>query len=66
MSRTKTKTKPADPAKRARTVIWVLLGALVAAGAIWYAVFTLNKPAPVAVEPVADAQLVREDSHRVT
>ena len=66
MSQTKTKSKPADPAKRARTVIWILLGAIVAAGAIWYGVFTLNKPEPVAVQPVADAQLVREDSHRVT
>lgn len=61
-----TSTPPADPAKRARTVIWILLGVILAAGAIWYAVFTLNKPAPVAVQPVAEAQLVREDSHRVT
>jgi len=48
-----TSTPPADPAKRARTVIWILLGVILAAGAIWYAVFTLNKPAPVAVQPVA-------------
>ncbi|MEO5314366.1 thioredoxin domain-containing protein [Pseudarthrobacter sp. CC12] len=61
-----TSAAPADPAKRARTVIWILLGVILAAGAIWYAVFTLNKPAPVAVQPVADAQLVRENSHRVT
>lgn len=68
MSQTKTNPSkaPADPAKRARTLIWILLGAIVAAGAIWYAVFTLNKPAPVAVQPAAEAQLVREDSHRVT
>lgn len=67
MSQTKTKpSSSAGPAKRARIIIWILLGAIVAAGAIWYAVFTLNKPEPVAVQPVADAQLVREDSHRVT
>ncbi|MGY4544024.1 protein-disulfide isomerase [Arthrobacter sp. UYNi723] len=68
MASTKTKPTqaPADPAKRARTLIWILLAAIVAAGAIWYAVFTLNKPAPAAIPPVVDAQLVREDSHRVT
>ncbi|WP_082497483.1 thioredoxin domain-containing protein [Arthrobacter sp. Leaf137] len=68
MPQTKTAPAPAaaDPAKRARTVIWILLGAVLVAGAVWYAVFTLNKPAPVAVQPVADAQLVREDSHRIT
>lgn len=68
MSQTKTKPSPApaDSAKKARIVIWILLGAIVAAGAIWYAVFTLNKPEPVAAPPVVDVELVREDSHRVT
>ncbi|MDE8669989.1 thioredoxin domain-containing protein [Pseudarthrobacter sp. H3Y2-7] len=68
MSQNKTKSSPAaaDPARKARTVIWILLGAIVAAGAIWYAVFTFNKPEPVAVQPAADVQLVRDDSHRVT
>ena len=37
-----------------------------AAGVIWYAVFTATKPAPAALQPVSDAQLVREDSHRLT
>ncbi|WP_043434108.1 thioredoxin domain-containing protein [Arthrobacter sp. I3] len=44
----------------------MLLGAIVAAGVIWYAVFTSTKPAPPAVQQAADAQLVRQDSHRVT
>nr|WP_246857237.1 thioredoxin domain-containing protein [Pseudarthrobacter sp. NIBRBAC000502770] len=47
-------------------IIWIILGAVVAAGLIWYAVFTTTKPAPAALQPVGDAQLVREDSHRVT
>lgn len=55
-----------DPARKIRLVVWILLGTLVAAGAIWYAVFTLNKPEPVTAAPVAQAELVREDSHRVT
>ena len=42
------------------------VGVAVAAGLIWYAVFTANKPAPVAPQPAAQAQLVREDSHRLT
>jgi protein-disulfide isomerase len=67
---TQTPTKPAiapsDPAKKARLVIWVLLGVIVAAGVIWYAVFTSTKPAPAPPLPAAAAELVREDSHRVT
>ncbi|AFR31250.1 putative thioredoxin domain protein (DSBA) (plasmid) [Arthrobacter sp. Rue61a] len=55
-----------DTARKARVFIWVLLAVLVAVGAIWYTVFTLNKPAPEAAQPAAEAQLVREDSHRVT
>lgn len=55
-----------DSARRVRIVIWILLAAIVGVGVIWYAVFTANKPAPAAPLAVADAQLVREDSHRVT
>ncbi|MFJ5958229.1 DsbA family protein [Paenarthrobacter sp. NPDC092416] len=66
MSKTKTSPPPVDTAKKARVFIWVLLAVLVAVGVIWYTVFTLNKPAPAAPTPVAEAQLVREDSHRVT
>ncbi|AFR28221.1 thioredoxin domain-containing protein [Arthrobacter sp. Rue61a] len=49
-----------------RIAIWILLGAIVGAGAIWYAVLTANKPAPAAPLAAAEARLVREDSHRVT
>jgi len=66
MTRTTTAPAPPDPAKKIRLVLWILLGVIVAAGVIWYAVFTAAKPAPPAAQPVADAQLVREDSHRVT
>ena len=66
-SPTKTAPPPNDPAKKARLVIWILLGIIVAAGVIWYAVFTLSKPAPAPPpQPAAEAQLVREDSHRLT
>ena len=63
---TKTPPAPMDTAKKARIFIWVLLAVLVGVGLIWYAVFTFNKPAPTAPQPAAEAQLVREDSHRVT
>ena len=68
MTQTPTKpvSAPKDPAKKARLVIWILLGAVVAAGLIWYAVFTATKPAPPAPQTGAAAELVREDSHRVT
>lgn len=68
MTRTATKAAPPkkDAAKRARLVIWILLGVIVATGLIWYAVFTANKPAPPAPKPAASAQLVREDSHRLS
>lgn len=59
-------TKPTDPARKIRIVLWILMAALIGAGVIWYAVFTANKPAPVAAQPVSDAQLVRDDSHRLT
>lgn len=55
-----------DPAKKARRVIWILLAIIVGAGIIWFAVFTAAKPAPVEPQAAPDAQLVREDSHRVT
>ncbi|QHK20463.1 thioredoxin domain-containing protein [Pseudarthrobacter psychrotolerans] len=55
-----------DPARKIRVVLWILLGAIVGAGLIWYAVFTANKPEPDALQPVSDAQLVRDDSHRLT
>jgi protein-disulfide isomerase len=63
---TQTATAATDTAKRARTVIWILLGVIVAAGVIWYAVFSATKPAPAPPLAAADAQLVRDDSHRVT
>lgn len=63
---TKPARAPRDPAKKARIVIWILLGVIVAAGVIWYAVFSASKPAPPGPQPAADVQLVREDSHRVT
>ncbi|WP_024365438.1 DsbA family protein [Arthrobacter sp. TB 26] len=68
MTQTPTKPAPAprDPAKKARLVIWILLGVIVAAAVIWYAVFTTTKPAPAPPAPAASAELVREDSHRVT
>lgn len=65
MARTLTNTPaPSDPAKTARLVIWILLGVIVAGGVIWYAVFTATKPTPP--HAATHAQLVREDSHRVT
>ncbi|MGP4033518.1 DsbA family protein [Pseudarthrobacter sp. 1C304] len=59
-------TTPTDAARKIRRVVWIILGAVVAAGLVWYAVFTATKPQPAALQPVVDAQLVREDSHRVT
>jgi protein-disulfide isomerase len=47
-------------------VLWILIGVILGGGLIWYAVFAASKPSPEAVQPAADAQLVREDSHRVT
>ena len=67
MTTTKPVTKPTNSARKVRLVLWILLAAIVGAGLIWYAVFTANKPEPAAVQPaVVDAQLVREDSHRLT
>ncbi|MFB9653385.1 DsbA family protein [Pseudarthrobacter sp. NPDC092184] len=63
---TTTQAVPRDGAGRIRRVVWILLAVIVGAGLIWYAVFTATKPEPAAVQPVVDAQLVREDSHRLT
>jgi protein-disulfide isomerase len=53
-------------ARKVRAAIWILLAALVGAGVIWYVAVTATKPAPAAPLAAADAQLVRDDSHRVT
>jgi len=67
MTQTLTRTPArSGQAKTIRLVIWILLGVIVAGGVIWYAVFTANKPTPTPPPAAADAQLVREDSHRVT
>ncbi|MFX1822296.1 thioredoxin domain-containing protein [Pseudarthrobacter sp. CC4] len=58
--------KPIDPARKVRIVLWILLAAIVGAGLIWYAVFTATKPEPETLQQVADAPLVRDDSHRLT
>ena len=58
--------KPIDPARKVRIVLWILLAAIVGAGLIWYAVFTATKPEPETLQQAADAQLVRDDSHRLT
>jgi hypothetical protein len=56
----------ATTARNVPIAIWTILAVLVSAGMIWYVVFTANKPAPATLQPAADAQLVREDSYRVT
>ncbi|MGO4253809.1 DsbA family protein [Paenarthrobacter sp. TAF1] len=66
MTHSKTLPQPMDKGKKVRVFIWVLLAVLVAVGVIWYTVFTLNKPAPTEPTPAAEAQVVRDDSHRVT
>lgn len=53
-------------ARNVRIAIWTVLAVLLATGVIWYAMLTANKPAPTAPAAAADAQLVRDDSHRVT
>ncbi|KRE77404.1 DsbA family protein [Arthrobacter sp. Soil763] len=58
---------PRDPARTVRLLIWILLGAVVAGGLLWYAVFTTTgNPEDAPPRAAAEAQLVREDSHRVT
>ena len=56
----------ATAARNVRIAIWAILAVLVSAGVIWYTVFNATKPGPAASVPAADAQLVREDSHRIT
>ncbi len=56
--------QPVDTAKKVRTILWILIAAVVAAGAIWFAVITATKPTPAV--PAGGAQLVREDSNRIT
>ena len=67
---TQTTTKPTraphDPAKKVRVFLWILLAAIIAAGLVWYAVLTTSRPVPEIQQPAASAQLVREDSHRLT
>ncbi|RKO19566.1 disulfide bond formation protein DsbA [Pseudarthrobacter phenanthrenivorans] len=53
-------------ARNVRIAVWTILAAFLVTGVIWFAVFAANKPAPTAPAAAADAQLVRDDSHRVT
>lgn len=67
MTQAPPKSRPAvDTAKKVRIIVWILIGAVVAAGAIWFAVFTATKPTPSTAAPGGGGQLVREDSHRIT
>ncbi|MDQ0757108.1 thioredoxin domain-containing protein [Arthrobacter sp. B3I4] len=69
MTQTLNKTPPKDPedpARTARLLVWIMLGVIVAGGLVWFAVFTATKPTPASLPAAADAQLVRDDSHRVT
>lgn len=63
---TKPTQSPSDTAKRIRLVLWILLAAIAAAGLVWFAALTTSRPAPETPQPAANAQLVREDSHRLT
>lgn len=57
----------AGTARKIRAVLWVLIGAAVAAGLIWVAVAGATKPAAApAPAPGGEAQLARTDSHRIT
>jgi protein-disulfide isomerase len=53
-------------ARNVRIALWTIVAVLLATGLIWNVVFTAKKPAPAAPQAAADAQLVREDSHRLT
>lgn len=68
MTQAPPKPRPSiDTAKKVRTILWILMGAILATGLIWFAVFSATKPAPGAAAPgVSAPQLVREDSHRIT
>lgn len=63
---TKPNPTPSGAAKKIRLVLWILLAAIVSSGLVWYAVQTASRPAPVSPQPAASAQLVRDDSHRLT
>lgn len=52
--------------RNVRIAIWTILAVILATGVLWYALFTASKPAPTGPAAVAAAQLVRDDSHRVT
>ncbi|MCT9624797.1 thioredoxin domain-containing protein [Pseudarthrobacter equi] len=67
-ARTETPSHPDNPdkASRIRRIIWILMAVIVAAGVAGYAIFTATRPAPAPTPAATDAQLVREDSHRVT
>ncbi|KUM40887.1 thioredoxin domain-containing protein [Arthrobacter sp. EpRS71] len=64
MTQAPPKPQPVDTAKKVRTILWILIAAVVATGVIWFAIFMATKPAPAV--PTGGAQLVREDSHRIT
>jgi len=66
MTRNTTAPVQLDRAKRVRLVLWILVAVSVSAGLIWYVIFSAAKQAPPAPQPAADAQLIRENSHRVT
>jgi hypothetical protein len=51
MTQATLKPAPGDPAKKARLVVWILLGLIVAAGVIWYASFSASKPVPPTPRP---------------
>ena len=54
-------------ARKVRTILWILIAAVVAAGLVWFAVANMAKPAPAPESaPAGGAQLVRGDSHRIT
>jgi len=61
-----TAQKAADTARKIRLILWILIGVVVMAGIVGYAVLMASKTAPTAAAPAAEAQLVREDSHRIT
>lgn len=61
-----TAPQAAGTAKKIRLILWILIGVVAVAGGTGYAVFMGNKPAPTSAAPAAEAQLVRQDSHRIT
>ncbi|WP_461188945.1 DsbA family protein [Arthrobacter sp. Z4-13] len=57
---------PPNTARRVRTIMWIVLAAVVVAGAAWYAVLTLGKSQQSAPPAPGAEQLVRAESHRLT